>query len=86
MITFWCFVATASIALTHILLPTPLPIAPLPKNTNSKPNYKETQKYKGRVLNEKNCGIIPFLSDPGVPGVRSLGPDVRPSVTDVLLT
>ena len=22
-----------------------------------------------------------FLSDPGVPGVRSMGPDVRPSVT-----
>ena len=24
--------------------------------------------------------IISFLSDPGVPGVRSMGPDVRPSV------
>ena len=26
-----------------------------------------------------------FLSDPGKPGVRSLGPDVRPSVTNKLL-
>ena len=26
----------------------------------------------------------PFLSDPGVPGVRSMGPDVRPSVTERL--
>ena len=25
-----------------------------------------------------------FLSDPGVPGVRSMGPDVRPSVTERL--
>ena len=25
-----------------------------------------------------------FLSDPGKPGVRSLGPDVRPSVHDVV--
>ena len=25
-----------------------------------------------------------FLSDPGVPGVRSMGPDVRPSVSTTL--
>ena len=25
--------------------------------------------------------FVQFLSDPGVPGVRSMGPDVRPSVT-----
>ena len=28
--------------------------------------------------------LVAFLSDPGKPGVRSLGPDVRPSVRDLL--
>ena len=27
-----------------------------------------------------------FLSDPGVPGVRSMGPDVRPSLKDYVQT
>ena len=27
-----------------------------------------------------------FLSDPGVPGVRSMGPDASPSIQDQVLT
>ena len=30
--------------------------------------------------------IILFLSDPGIPGVRSMGPDVRHKLRDVVLT
>ena len=30
--------------------------------------------------------LDPFLSDPGVPGVRSMGSDVRQSVQDYLQT
>ena len=37
----------------------------------------------------KNFLIVPFLSDPGVPGVRSMGPDVSDTpfadLTDVTL-
>ena len=29
-------------------------------------------------------GLFIFLSDPGVPGVRSMGPDVRPSLRTTL--
>ena len=36
---------------------------------------------------DKHTHILPlFLSDPGVPGVRSMGPVVRPSQTDVCET
>ena len=31
-----------------------------------------------------NGESIWFVSDPGVPGVRSMGPDVRPSVSERL--
>ena len=31
-------------------------------------------------------GVGVFLSDPGIPGVRSMGPSVCPSVSDVWLT
>ena len=39
---------------------------------------------KKKIIQEKDGGgsdlLFHFLSDPGVPGVRSMGPDVRPSV------
>ena len=39
------------------------------------------------ILKDFGClrQIFAFLSDPGTPGVRSLGPDVRPSVTEYMM-
>ena len=38
--------------------------------------------FPNRILTDQMLVYFPFLSDPGKPGVRSLGPDVCPSLTE----